>query len=161
MLPFKLKNLKDPHTPILPNTPHFFWDEMLQNNSTARGYKGRDFNVIEDPGVMKNIIQHALMLEDYRHRIGDKSMVITSGYRPEIYNDVILPANGWDSSPLSDHKCTNSCATDVKLSPTQFHINTWIEVCLDWHVHYNIGLYSNRMHLGWRRDRSNNIYDRR
>jgi hypothetical protein len=158
---FKLFNLENMHTPVIPSTPHFFWDEVLQNDGSIPAFKDRDFNIVEDPGVMRNIIQHALMMEEYRELIGGAPISINSWYRPEIYNSVVLKENGYDSSYISDHLCTNSCATDVEVAVTTDHKEKWKQVCLNWRVHYNIVMYSWGMHLGWRTDRDSNVLDRR
>jgi len=152
---FALKNLKNPHTRILESIPHFYWDEVLQNNGANKYFKDRDFNTIEDPGVMRNIIQHAEMLEHYRLLIGDLPININSWYRPEVYNGIVLRESGYSSSYVSDHLCTLSCATDVELGYTKARADTWKKVCDVWGVNYNIGRYTWGMHLGWRTDRPN------
>ncbi len=154
---FKLKDLKNAHTPVIPQTPHFFWDEVLQNNLRVNGVVG-DFNVIEDTKVMRNIIQHALMLEEYREKI-KRGINITSWYRPAKYNDIVLIRLGYRSSRTSDHKCINACATDTNVPVANFHIEAWKRICRKYKVSYSIGLYKWGLHLGWRRDVKTRIWD--
>lgn len=149
---FKLKNLKNAHTPVLPSTPHFFWDEVLQNNMTVKGYEEKDFNVIMDPGIMRNIIMHAIMLEEFRGEY-KKPMTINSWYRPELYNDVVLIAHKYKSTKTSDHKCINSCATDTNVPVSTQNMDIWSKICRKYGVSPSIGLYKWGLHLGWRRNK--------
>lgn len=152
---FKLSDLPNPHTPILPGL-HFYWDEYLQNNLTVKGIVD-DFNVINTPQIMYEVIFHALMMEEYRTRIM-RSINAESGHRPEIYNDIILPAKGYKSSKTSDHKCKGSCALDTNVPVTSRHIEIWKEICIERGVSWSIGKYSWGLHLGYRRNKTNRMW---
>jgi hypothetical protein len=155
---FKLKDLANKHTPVLPCTPNVYWDEMLQNNMMVKGYEDKDFNVVETAEVMYNIIQHALMIQEFRDWRG--STENNSGYRPELYNDVVLIEKGYSSTKDSDHKFINSGAWDCTNVPATIeNQNKWIEICEKWKVNHSIGWYSWGMHLGWRRFKPNRIWD--
>jgi hypothetical protein len=152
---FRLSDLPNPHTPILPGL-HFYFDEYLQNNLKLKGYED-DFNIIETPSIMYEIIFHALMMEEYRNRIM-RSVNVESGHRPELYNDVVLPAHKYTSSKTSDHKFDKSAALDTNVPATPKHIEIWKEVCRDNDVSWSIGKYSWGLHLGYRRDKNNRMW---
>lgn len=152
---FELKYIKA-NTPVIPQTPHFTWGEVLQNN--LNGYENKDFNVIIEAGVMRNVIIHALMLEEFRLKI-NKSVPVNSWYRPDLYNDVVLDEHGYKSTKTSDHKCYNSSATDVPLQPTTKIINIWKEICDNHNVSWSIGMYNWGTHLGWRRGKDTRLWD--
>ena len=153
---FKLSDLPNPHTPIIPGL-HFYFDEYLQNNLTLTGYD-YDFNVIETPQVMYEIVFHALMMEEYRTDI-NRSIGVNSGYRPPMYNDVILIKKGYKSTTTSDHKCIKSCALDTNVPVTTTNINKWKALCTKKGVAYSIGLYGWGLHLGYRRNKEPRLWD--
>jgi len=153
---FKLSDLPNPHTPIIPGL-HFYFDEYLQNNLTLTGYD-YDFNVIETPHVMYEIVFHALMMEEYRTDI-NRSIGVNSGYRPPMYNDVILIKKGYKSTTTSDHKCIESCALDTNVPVTPTNISKWKALCTRKGVAYSIGLYSWGLHLGYRRNKEPRLWD--
>jgi len=154
---FKLSDLSNPHTPIIPGL-HFYWDEYLQNNLDLKGYEDYDFNVIETAEIMYNIVLHALMMEEFRTKIG-RGINAASGYRPDIYNDVVLIKLGYKSTKTSDHKCNNSCALDTDAPVTSTNISVWKNICYKYGVSYSIGLYSWGLHLGYRRNKEPRLWD--
>jgi hypothetical protein len=150
-----LINLNDPVSPM---SPHFRWGEILQNNLTAKGYEGRDFNVIIDPGVMYYAVIGSIMLEEYRWELGHQ-ISGESGHRPEIYNDVVLIDNGYAASRTSDHKYIDSFAFDSDVPATQDNITKWKNKCIKYGFSWSLGLYSWGMHLGFRVNQENRIWN--
>lgn len=146
--------------PVCAHSPHFKWGEILQNYMTVKGYEKKNFNVIEDPEVMYNAVVGAMMLEEYRAILGHQ-ISGNSGHRPELYNDVVLPENGYNSDRLSDHKYKDSFAFDSDVPPTYENIQKWEYVCDQWGVSPSLGLYPWGMHLGWRRNQPPRQWDYR
>jgi len=155
---FKLKNLKNPHTPVIPQTPNFYWDEVLQNNLESSKVSG-DFNYIDHPGIMRNVIIQALMLQELREWY-KKPIQINSWYRPREYNDIVLPDNGYHSSPTSDHLHINSSAVDAEIHYNDIErvAQKWKKICNKYDVSWSIGVYDWGLHLGWRRNKDNRIW---
>jgi len=150
---FRLENLKNKHTPVIPMTPNFYWDEVLQNNLKSEKTNIHDFNFVDNPGIMRNIIIQATMMQELRNFAG-YPININSWYRPKIYNDIVLPDNGYHSSPTSDHLGFNSMACDVALeNQNKFDvlIEKWKNLCMKYDVGWSIGVYDWGLHLGWRR----------
>ena len=143
---------------VLPNTPNFLFDEVLQNNLMVKGYEGYDFNCIDDMDILNNVYLHAIMLQEFRDWRG-KGVGIESWYRPELYNDVVLIEHKYKSTKTSDHKCIKACATDTNVPVSSVNINKWKEICNKHGVNWSIGLYSWGLHLGWRREQANRLWD--
>ena len=154
---FTLSDLKDKHTPILPGL-HFYWDEYLQNNLKLKGYEKYDFNTVESPHIMYEIVFHALMMEEFRSQL-KRGISATSGHRPDIYNDVILIQKGYKSTKTSDHKFNNSAALDTNVPVSTTNISRWKAICKKYGVSYSIGLYKWGMHLGYRRNQKPRMWD--
>lgn len=155
-----LTDLKNQHSPVLPCTPNIYWDEMLQNNMTIEGYEDKDFNVVDEPAVMYCICKQALMMQEFRNHHG--SVINSSGYRPELYNDVVLIEHGYKSEKDSDHKYNNSGAWDcTNVKPSDWNIKKWQEICNNYGVSWSIGLYSWGTHLGWRKNKPVRMWDNR
>lgn len=152
---FVLAELENKHIPVLPTTPNFYMDEYLQNNLTIPGYEDKDFNVVEDPEVMLMICIHATISQSFRNKYG-KSVNATSGYRPELYNDVVLIEHGYSSEKDSDHKFIKSGALDTDVPATDQNISLWKAAVqearhiFDLDINHSVSLYNWGMHLGFR-----------
>lgn len=127
---------------ILPGY-HFYWEEVMGNND--EGY--RDLTQTEP--YRDNIILLAIMLEEFRNEYG-RPMEVTSWFRPEYYNNVVLPEKGYASSTSSDH--LEARAVDVAVPVTENNINLWKIICRRHGVFWSYGLYDTWMHLGFRFD---------
>ena len=149
-----------PNDPVCPMSPHFKWGEILQNNLIAKGYEDRDFNIIIDPGVMYYAVVGATMLEEYRNELGHQ-ISGQSGHRPELYNDVVLPDNNYNSTRTSDHKYISSFAFDSDVRVTNLNIKLWKIICIKYGFNWSIGLYDWGMHLGFRVNNINRMWDNR
>lgn len=141
-------------------TDNFRWNEILQNNLTSQGYDDYDFNVVDDVEVMYEILFGCMLLEEYRSELGHQ-ISGQSGYRPDLYNDVVLPDNGYASSRTSDHKFKKSFAFDSDVLVTKDNINRWKNICSRHNVYWSIGLYSWGIHLGYRRHTGTRLWDNR
>jgi len=144
-------------TPISPATPNFYWQEVLQNNLKAKGYEKYNFNVIMDLKVLYNILLQAQMIQEFREWY-NRPIEIESWYRPDLYNDVVLPENGYASTRTSDHKCKESSACDTNAKATDKNIWKWKQICDKYGVSWSIGRYSWGLHLGWRRNQPNRMW---
>ncbi len=132
----------------------------MQNNLIAKGYEGRNFNIIENPEIMYYAIIGSIMLEEYRTELG-YPINGESGHRPEIYNDVILIDHGYKSTRTSDHKYINSFAFDSDVKVTNINISKWKNICIKYGFNWSIGLYTWGMHLGFRVGKDNRMWDNR
>lgn len=157
---FKLSDLKNAHIPILPCTPNFYWDEYLQNNLMVKGYEDKDFNTVEEAEIMYCICVHACCIQEFRNWYG-KSIEGESGHRPELYNDVVLIELGYGSTKTSDHKFNKAGAFDTDVPATTKNANKWKEICVRNGLAWSIGLYNWGMHLGFRIDKQNRLWDNR
>lgn len=151
------KYLIDNKVPVLPNTPNVRWDEMLQNNQMVEGYEDKNFNEVIDVEVIYYICVFACMMQEFRDWHG--SVDTDSGYRPELYNDVVLIENGYKSTKTSDHKFNKSGAWDCHISVSNANINKWKEICTKYGVSYSIGKYSWGLHLGFRVEEEPRLWD--
>jgi hypothetical protein len=151
---------KNKNEPVCAKSPHFRWSEILQNEGMVKGYEHKNFNCIDDVEIMYNAVIGAMMLEDYRKRLG-RPINGQSGHRPELYNDVVMIENGYKASKTSDHKYINSFAFDSDVPATTQNVDLWKSVCDDWGVNWSIGRYSWGLHLGYRRNQPARMWDNR
>ena len=137
---------------------NFSWEEVTQNND--KEYRFLEFETKTDYDLFVTFV---LMLEKLR-KIIDNKIVITSWYRPEYYNDVVLIEKGYKSSKKSKHKKGvaidfNFTKSGIPLKRRKEIAEIWKNLCIALNFNYGIGFYDWGLHLDIRE--KNSVWDYR